>query len=390
MLRTGLDVFLEGEFKKYRNLRLGILCNQASVDNKLVHICKRLTNPKLKLNIQCFFGPQHGIRGEKQDNMIESRDFIDSQTGLKVFSLYGEYREPTQKMFEDVDAIIADLQDIGTRIYTFIYTLANTMRAAKKYNKKVIVLDRPNPIGGKVVEGNILNPDFSSFVGEFSIPTRHGMTIGELSVLFNEYFGIGCDLKVIPLKGWKRNMFATEWKRPWIPPSPNIPCFESALLFPGAVHFEGTNVSEGRGTTRPFETIGAPFIEPEIISEKMNNYRLDGVFFRPVFFEPTYNKHMGKLCGGVFIHVLNPRKCEPFKIGLYLLDTIAKLYKKDFMWKNPPYEYEFNRMPIDLIAGTDELRKRIDSGESIKEFFKNTQKDMLEFNKIRKKYLLYS
>ena len=298
MVKTGLELFVAEEYKRFRKLRLGILCNQASVDKHLLH-ASHLILKREQLTVTCLIGPQHGIRGEKQDNMVESQDFIDPVTKLPVYSLYGETREPNTKLLNAIDAFVIDLQDIGTRIYTFMYTMANCMRAAKRANKKIIVLDRPNPIDGKRIEGNVLDPLFTSFVGQFPICTRHGMTMGELALLFNDGFSIGCDLEVIALKGWKRNDAADTWGRDWVPPSPNIPTLTSALVFPGMVHFEGTNISEGRGTTKPFEWIGAPFIEPDRVAAILNKKKLGGVYFRPIFFQPTYQKWKDEVCGGV-------------------------------------------------------------------------------------------
>ena len=273
-MKVGLEVFLTKEYKKYQKDRLGVLCNQASVDKDLQHISDLIRTKPLKLKLSCFLGPQHGIRGEKQDNMVESSDFKDPRTGLPVYSLYSETREPTDKMLQNVDTLVVDLQDIGTRIYTFMYTLANCMRAAKRLGKKVVVLDRPNPINGVDVEGNLLEENLTSFVGQFPIPVRHGMTMGELALLFNDAFNIQCDLDVVQLKGWKRTHWADDWKRDWVTPSPNIPTAKSCELFPGMVLFEGTNVSEGRGTTKPFEWIGAPFIDADKLAKEMNQKKV--------------------------------------------------------------------------------------------------------------------
>lgn len=388
-MKTGLDVFIEKTHKKYRGVRLGVLCNQASVDSKLSHISELLTKKKLGLTVTCFFGPQHGIRGEKQDNMVESQDFIDPLTGVPVFSLYADTREPTDRMMDKIDVFIVDLQDIGTRIYTFIYTLANCMRAAKRASKKVVVLDRPNPIDGLSLEGNCLEPEYSSFVGQFPIIVRHGMTIGELALLMNDAFSIGCELEVVALKGWKRSTYGDQWKRDWITPSPNIPTFESALVFPGSVYFEGTNLSEGRGTTKPFEWVGAPYIQPDKLASELNQKKLGGVYFRPIYFQPTYQKWKDEVCGGVQIHVTDRKKFNGFRTGIHLLSTIAREFSHSFAWKKPPYEYEHTRMPIDLIAGTALLRDLVENGQSIAELESKAAKDVAAFKKLRKPFLLY-
>lgn len=387
--QTGLQVFLAKRHKEYRKMRLGVLCNQASVDANLRHASHLVLEKKLGLEIACFLGPQHGIRGEKQDNMIESEDFIDPSTRLPVISLYSKTRDPSDDVLDRIDAFVVDLQDIGTRIYTFMYTMANCMRGAKRKGKKVVVLDRPNPIGGLLTEGNVLEEGFTSFVGQFPMCVRHGMTMGELALLFNEAFGIGCDLTVIPMTGWRRASYADELGRHWVPPSPNIPTVDSAVVFPGTVLFEGTNVSEGRGTTKPFEFIGAPFVDPDRLGAEMNRQKLPGVYFRPIFFQPTYQKWKDEVCGGVQIHVTDRKRFNAFQAGLRLLWKIAELHPDEFRWKRPPYEYEFDRMPIDLIAGTASLREGIEKKEDVKSFEEKAKQQLEAFRKVRKDYLLY-
>lgn len=390
MLQTGLEVFLEKDHRKYRDFRLGVVCNQASNDSKLRHISELVMAPKQKLKVTAFFGPQHGIRGEKQDNMVESADFKDPVTGLPVHSLYGDFREPTEAMIVDIDAFLIDLQDIGTRIYTFMYTMANCMRVAAKSKKRVVVLDRPNPIDGIHTEGNLLEPLYASFVGQYPIVVRHGLSMGELALLFNEQFGIHCELDVVRMKGWKRAMTAWDWKRDWVVPSPNIPTPLSAQVFPGSVLFEGTNISEGRGTTHPFEWVGAPYIkDPDLLAKEMNRMKLKGVYFRPIFFQPTYQKGKDEVCGGVQIHITDADTFRPYVAGVRLLHAIAKLHPKDFKWKQPPYEYEFEKMPIDLIAGTAALRQSVEARAGSANFEKRCQSDAKEFEKIRKRYLIY-
>lgn len=389
-MQTGLEVFLAKEYRRFRGRKLGVLCNPASTDSKLRHIRELVMQKKLGLDIGCFFGPQHGIRSEKQDNMIESEDFTDPKYRIPVFSLYAETREPTDRMLGHLDTFVVDLQDIGTRIYTYMYTLANCMRAAKRTGKKVVVLDRPNPIGGVATEGNVLEAGCESFVGQYPICVRHGMTMGELATLFNEEFGIGCDLEVIRMKGWRRELFLDESVVDWIPPSPNIPRFLSALTFPGSVLFEGTNVSEGRGTTRPFEWVGAPYVtDPDALAEAMNAKKFPGTYFRPIFFQPTYQKGKDQVCGGVHIHVTDRKKFPSYRVGVHLLAEIARRHDKGFAWKQPPYEYEHVRMPIDLIAGTPRLREIVDKGAELKPFDEFCLETLKAFRKIRLKYLLY-
>jgi len=292
-------------------------------------------------------------------------------------------------MMKAFDILIVDLQDIGTRIYTFMYTMENCMREAKKLGKKVVVLDRANPIGGVNIEGNVLDMNYRSFVGQLPICTRHGMTMGELAILFNEAFEIGCDLDVVPLKGWKRKHLACDWGRDWVPPSPNIPVWDSALTFPGTVHFEGTNISEGRGTTKPFEWLGAPFVDADKLAKEMNQKKLKGFYFRPIYFQPTYQKHQDKVCGGVQIHMSHFNKLNAFEMGVHLLAAFWKLYPEHCEWKTPPYEYVEDKLPIDVIAGTDKLRLAVESG-SVTSFLEKSEEDLESFRKLRKNYLLYA
>ncbi|MFM8269245.1 MAG: exo-beta-N-acetylmuramidase NamZ domain-containing protein [Pseudomonadota bacterium] len=387
-MRSGLDEFFKDKWKKYRSEKWGVLCNQASVNKHLIHI-RDLLKEKKGITVGAFLGPQHGIRGEKQDNMKESSDFTDPEFNIPVFSLYSHTRVPTPEMMKTFDVLIIDLQDIGTRIYTFMYTMENCMREAKKFGKKVVVLDRANPIGGLHLEGNVLDMNYRSFVGQLPLCTRHGMTLGELAILFNEAFDIGCDLEVIPLKGWKRKNFACDWGRDWVPPSPNIPTWEPTLTFPGTVHFEGTNISEGRGTTKPFEWIGAPFVDADILAKEMNQKKLTGFYFRPIYFQPTYQKHQDQVCGGVQIHMSHFNKLNAFEMGIHLLATFWKLYPEECEWKKPPYEYVEDKLPIDVIAGTDALRKAVESGK-VKPFLDQANEELEKFKKLRKTHLIYS
>jgi len=386
-LKSGLDEFLKDKWKKFRSVRLGVLCNQASVNHKLVHV-RDLLLEKKGLHISAFLGPQHGIRGEKQDNMKESSDFTDPISGVPVFSLYSNTRVPTREMIDSFDVLLVDLQDIGTRIYTFMYTMENCLREAQKAGKKVVVLDRANPIGGILTEGNVLDMKYQSFVGQLPLCTRHGMTMGELALLFNEAFNIQCDLEVIQLRGWKRKHLANHWERDWVPPSPNIPNIESAMTFPGTVHFEGTNISEGRGTTKPFEWIGAPFVDADKLAKRMNDKKLKGFYFRPIYFQPTFQKHQDQVCGGVHIHFTDYKKHNAFEMGIHLLATLWELYPEQCHWKKPPYEYVEDKLPIDVIAGTDTLRLAVESGK-VDNFLKQSKEELEAFRKLRKEYLIY-
>jgi uncharacterized protein YbbC (DUF1343 family) len=380
LLHEGIDL-LKGS-------RVGLVCNQASVDHSFRHVAD-VFHEHADINVTALFGPQHGIRGDVQDNMIETAHATDRKTGLRVYSLYSETREPTEEMLQDVDVIVFDLQDVGTRIYTFVYTMANCMRAARKFGKKVIVCDRPNPINGKTIEGAVLDPAFASFVGQFPIATRHGMTAGELAQMFNQEFAIGCDLQVMTMSGWSRDLWYDQTDGPWVLPSPNMPTLDAATVFPGSVHLEGTQMSEGRGTTRPFELVGAPYIDAEDYGNALQALNLPGVYFRPCVFLPTFQKHAGKACGGVQIHVTNRATFKPAITGIAIVKIAFDMYPADFRWKDPPYEYEYDRNPFDLIAGTDRVREAIERGMSLKEIEQSWEPSLAEFDQLRAGFLLY-
>lgn len=387
-IKLGLEKLLEAPSAQLDGARVGLICNQASVDHKFRHAADLLYEHS-DIDLRGLFGPQHGIRGDLQDNMIETDHAVDKQTGLPIHSLYSETREPTDAMLKDVDVLVFDMQDVGCRIYTFAYTMANSMVAAKRLGKKVIVCDRPNPINGKDVAGNVLEPEQASFVGLFPIPTRHGMTLGELALLFNEQFGIGCDLNVITMQGWERDCWYDDTDGPWVLPSPNIPTLDSATVFPGAVHFEGTQISEGRGTTRPFELVGAPYIDPEQYADRLNAFGFPGVYFRSCMFRPTFQKHGGVTCGGVQIHVTDRSSFEPVSTGVAMVKVAYELYESDFLWKEPPYEYVYDRNPFDVIAGTTKIREAIEAGGSLEELVSSWSPGLEEFKSVREKYLLY-
>jgi uncharacterized protein YbbC (DUF1343 family) len=384
----GLERLLHERLDLLGDARIGLVCNQATVDHSLRHAAD-LVHAHPRVRLTTLFGPQHGIRGDVQDNMVETAHGVDRQTGLPVYSLYSETREPTARMLEDVDVIVVDLQDVGCRIYTFVYTMANCMRAARALSKRVIVCDRPNPIGGEAVACNVLDPAFASFVGMYPIPTRHGLTSGELARLFNEAHGIGCALEVVSMEGWSRAMWMDDTDAPWVMPSPNMPTLDTATVFPGTVHLEGTQMSEGRGTTRPFELVGAPYVDAEGYGRRLNDLGLPGVYFRPTVFQPTFQKHGGRSCGGVQIHVLDRDVFEPVKAGLAVVKIAYDMYTSEFKWKQPPYEYVFDKNPFDVIAGTSALREAMEGGRSLEEMEKSWQAGTEAFRRQREKYLLY-
>lgn len=390
MMRTvlGLEKFLTEYSGGLRGARVGLVCNQSSVNHALRHAAD-LLHEQREVNLTALFGPQHGIRGDVQDNMVETAHAFDRVTGIPIYSLYSETREPTEEMLSKVDVLVFDMQDVGCRIYTFIYTLANCMRAAKKYGKRVIVCDRPNPINGVSVAGTVLEPEFASFVGQFPIPTRHGMTVCELALMFNKHFGINCELEVVLMEGWSREQWLDETDAPWVLPSPNMPTLDSTTVFPGTVHLEGTQVSEGRGTTRPFELVGAPYIEAEVYARHLNDIGFPGVYFRACGFQPTFQKHSKQTCGGVQIHVTERDAFEPVIAGVATVKLAQDLYPEHFKWKEPPYEYVLDKNPFDVIAGTDKLRQAIERRESLDSINDSWQEALAIFKEEREPFLLY-
>lgn len=386
MISTGLENLVDiGD--SLRGKRLGLLSNQASIDCNLRH-SRDILLAHYGDQVTCLFSPQHGFFSEKQDNMVESGHAKDPVSGLPVFSLYGETRKPTSSMFEHLDVLLIDIVDVGTRVYTFLYTMAYCIEAAAEYGKQIVVLDRPNPVGN-AVEGNILQDDCTSFVGLYPIPMRHGMTFGELAFLINQEFGIEADLQVVPMKGYKSSMLFRDTGFPWVAPSPNMPTPETALVYPGQVIWEGTNCSEGRGTTLPFEFVGAPFWEHDPIMEKLEATELPGCYLRPLVFQPTSGKWAEQPCVGFQIHVTDADSFLPYRTSIALLQAVMLCYPEEFSYKEPPYEYEFERLPMDLILGNKELRKGLEQGEVILDLERKWKPALDEFKEKRQKYLLY-
>lgn len=363
-VRTGLEIIAAAPPPSLIGRRLGLLCNPASVDSGFNH-ARDVIRRAFPGQLNALFSPQHGFFAEKQDNMIESDDRRDPASGLPVYSLYGATRIPTASMLADIDVMVVDLQDVGTRVYTFVYTLSYCMEAARQHGTAIVVLDRPNPIGGLQIEGNCLHPDCASFVGRYPIPMRHGLTIGEMALLFNTVFHIDCDLEVIAMEGWARAMTFAHTGLPWVAPSPNLPTPASAMVYPGQVIWEGTNISEGRGTTQPFELFGAPFIDPQELLAAVEPTLLLGTVLRPVLFEPTANKWAGHPCRGFQIHVTDPAAYAPYLLSLGIYQAVRQLYPDRFAYQPPPYEYEHHRLPMDLILGDREVRLQIEAGTPI-------------------------
>ncbi|MBF0227494.1 MAG: DUF1343 domain-containing protein [Desulfobacterales bacterium] len=387
-IRTGLEILINSPPDWIYEKKLGLLCNPASIDIKFEH-ARYLIYKAFKNQLKALFSPQHGFFSSKQDNMVESEDIIDLSLNIPVYSLYGKTRIPTKKMFDNIDILIIDLQDVGTRVYTYIYTMSFCMEAAKRFDKKIVILDRPNPISGSIVEGNLLTKECESFVGRFSIPMRHGLTIGEIALLFNDCFNIGCNIEIIKMENWKRDMFFNDTNLPWVPPSPNLPTFESALVYPGQVLWEGTNISEGRGTAQPFEIFGAPFLDIEKILDFMGGNKLPGAILRPIGFEPTSNKWTGQFCKGFQIHVISPKDYQPYATSLKLLQAIINIHKDEFEWKLPPYEYELSKLPIDLIIGDPAIRNKVEKLDKIENIVDSWTDQLNYFVEVAKKYYLY-
>ena len=384
---TGLERLFDAHLACLRRQRVGLIANQTSVDPWLRHAIDRL-NEATEGELVMLFGPEHGIAGHAQD-LIEVADGTDPGSGIPVRSLYGDARVPTREMLEGIDALVFDIQDVGSRYYTFIWTMAHAMEACARDGKKMIVLDRPNPIGGLHVEGNLIEKSHFSFVGLYPIANRHGMTVGELAQLFNVEYGIECDLTIIPMKGWTRSQWFDQTGLPWVMPSPNMPTLDTALVYPGGCLFEGTNLSEGRGTTRPFELMGAPWVDPHRLIAELEKEDLPGVCLRPATFQPSFQKFAGQFCGGLQQHVVDRESYRPVRTGLAVLKVMRRLWPREFKWRPPPYEYEMKRLAIDVLAGNSRIREQIDADVPLAEIETGWQEDLARFQEIRARYLLY-
>lgn len=386
-IKTGLESLYDNLPGCLKGRRLGLLANPASITSQFAH-AKEVIVQLFPGQLSALFSPQHGFFAEKQDNMIESGHFRDPDLDIPVFSLYSETRIPTIDMFAPIDTLVIDIQDVGTRVYTFIYTISYCLETAARLNKSVVILDRPNPVGGLRIEGNILEPDWASFVGRYPIPMRHGMTVGEMTAYINTTQKIGCDLTVIPMQGWTRDMYWQDTGLVWIPPSPNLPTPLSAMVYPGQVIFEGTNLSEGRGTTLPFEQFGAPYLDPNTLKQRIQS-RLKGIVLRPVNFQPTSGKWQNQTCKGFHIHITDKDAYKPYLYSLILLQEIMRTHAKGFEFKAPPYEYEFERLPMDLILGSRNLRKNIEAMDAPLELEKAWQDPLQAFKEASQDFYLY-
>ena len=354
-VKLGIDL-IDDNLSLFEGKKVGLITNPTGVNSSYKSTIDVLYE---KVNLTALFAPEHGIRGNSQAGGSIGNE-IDEITGLTVYSLYGNTKKPTEAMLENVDVLCIDIQDVGARFYTYIYTMAYAMEACKEFGKTFVVFDRPNPVGGKV-EGNLLNDEYSSFVGLYDIITRHGMTIGELAKMFNEYYQIGCNLEVIKMEDYDRNLYIDETTVPWINPSPNMPTLDCAIAYSGTCYFEGVNLSEGRGTTKPFEFIGAPFINPHTWAKTLNDLGLEGVYFRPIYFTPTFEDYKNQLCGGVQVHVIDREKFSATKSAIAMIYTVKELYPNDVQLQSylktltgVSYIYDMEYSMEELFAIMDE------------------------------------
>jgi len=364
---------------------VGLVANPTAVLPNLVQVVDALKeHPAIDLRV--LFGPEHGLHAAVADGgKVESG--IDPGSGLPFYSLYGERRKPTSEQLMDIDLLVFDIQDVGARFYTYATTMSYCLEAAAEAGLPMLVLDRPNPINGVSVEGPLLEPQFSSFVGRYPLPVRHGMTMGEMARLFNEAFGIGAALTVVPMDGWRREAWFDETGLPWVAPSPNVPTLDTATVYPGTCLVEGTTVSEGRGTTRPFEWVGAPWIDGDRLARQLNGMDLSGAMFRPVSFVPSAGKGSGQLCCGVQLHVTERATLCPVVAGLHLIRTISDLHPHDFQWRLA--RESGGILPFDRLVGTDRVRQQIDAGCCVEEMVAEWQPGLSQFGQLAQRYFLY-
>ncbi len=386
-VRSGLEVLASRLPTLLRGRRIGLLCHQASVTRDLLHAASAVTRLS-GVKVAALFAPEHGLAGAAQDHALIART-RDVRTGVPVWSLYGRQLAPTAAMLDGVEILVVDLQDVGARYYTFVWTTALAMRACGAAGIPVVVLDRPNPLGGLTIEGNLPDPRYASFVGLYPLPARHGMTIAEVASYLNQEHGLGCDLTVVPMAGWRRAMAWEDTGLPWIAPSPNMPTPDTARVYPGGCLIEGTNLSEGRGTTRPFELVGAPFLDGERLARVLNARRLSGVHIRAAAFKPAFHKWTGRLCGGVQVHVTDAARFKPFATYLALIAEARRQAPRHFRWRRPPYEFERRKLPIDLLCGGDGIRRAIERGLPLSRVEAGWRAALARFARARRPYLLY-
>jgi uncharacterized protein YbbC (DUF1343 family) len=392
-IRTGLERWLVGGAKLGSSagpFRVGLLAHAASIDGRARHALE-LIRTRESIRPERIFAPEHGLWGHEQD-MEGVEHGTEPLTGLPVVSLYGADRStlaPSRESLEGLDLIVCDLQDVGSRYYTFVYTLSHVMEAAREADLPVLVLDRPNPIGGLEIEGPVLRDEWSSFVGRYALPARHGMTVGELACMFNEAFGIGCDLHVVQMEGWRRSMSFEQTGLPWVPPSPNMPTPATARVYPGGCLVEGTNLSEGRGTTTPFALVGAPWLDGHALAKALNGHALPGVHFRAASFRPMFQKHANLACGGVHVLVHDPATYRPFACYWEVLREALALDSARFSWRSDEYEFETDRLAMDLLLGRGDLRQFLEQGVSHAEVEPLWRGELADFARMREPFLLY-
>jgi uncharacterized protein YbbC (DUF1343 family) len=386
-VQSGLDVLVHRRRGLLRGRRFGVLAHQASVDARLQHAATLLGDIR-GARLVALFAPEHGLWGAAQDHAAIAST-RDPGTGLRVTSLYGARRMPTAAMLRGLDVLVIDLQDIGSRYYTFQWTMALAMQACARAGVRVLVLDRPNPLGGEIVEGNIPDPAFASFVGLYPLPARPALTLGEIARYLSVRHRLGCALEVVDMRGWRRRMQWEDTGLPWVAPSPNMPTPETARVYPGGCLVEGTNLSEGRGTTRPFEWVGAPWLDAHAYAALLEAERLPGVAFRPARFRPTFHKWAGRVCDGVQIHVTERARFRPFLTGLAIIAVARRLAPRAFRWRRPPYEFERRRLPIDILLGTDAIRRALARGTSLGTIERSWQRDLAGWKRRRAAFLVY-
>ncbi len=395
-VRTGLDRLTDQGFRPLRNQRVGLICNPTTVDRNLRHAVDAVAGAP-DVALAAIFGPEHGVWGAAQD-MEGIRSGRDPRTGVPVHSLYGstlDSLKPRPEHLEGIDRLVFDIQDVGSRYYTYLATMAYCMEAAGEAGVPMLVLDRPNPINGTTMEGPGLDPAYRSFVGRFDVPVRHGMTAGELARLFRKREGIDCELDVVPCAGWNRGAWFDETGLPWVMPSPNMPTLDTATVYPGLCLVEGTEMSEGRGTTRPFEIVGAPWIDPWALADALERESLPGTRFRPLFFQPTFGKFRGRQCGGVQIHVVDRESFLPVRTGVAVLlhgrrqwEETGGEAKNGPFWRSRTYEFE-EKFAIDRLAGSPDLRRRVDAGLSLDDCCASWTERVAAFAGEREPFLLY-
>jgi uncharacterized protein YbbC (DUF1343 family) len=387
MVKTGLESLLNKFPTKLKNKKVGLVCHAASIASDYTHCIDVFL--KFPCSVSAIFGPQHGLFGQTQDNMVEWEGYPHPTLKIPVYSLYGKNRKPSKNMLENLDALVIDLQDVGARPYTYIWTIKLCMEACMEIGLPVWVLDRPNPIGAVGFDGPMLLPEYFSFVGGAPIPLCHRLTMGEIALLLKDLYFQDLDFHVVWMSDWKRNSLFSETGLPWVLPSPNMPTLDTAIVYPGMVMLEATNLSEGRGTTRPFEIVGAPFVNIKEVIKALNALHLRGCIFREHGFIPTFQKWQGRSCSGLQVHVTLPRMYQPVFVAIACIYAISKFSHDEFQFKQPPYEYEVIKMPFDILAGSSDLRQVLERKASIQGLPAMWESDMAAFKTLFKEIAHY-